>query len=255
MLNQLSNDQEEIYIPAHQSLFIYSKSFPCIEIGNAITIHGVQFKHNYSDDFNIYLLKEGVSGTIFLQKHKIIRHNNCAFSLRRWIFNCRKALTERCKKDMHPKTYKYFSAIFLGNPAIKKIINPIKIHLQQWGIIHYLARSGLHLVIFIMLWQLLFRIIPLGFAIKELILLLLCCLYAILSWPSIPFYRALITYILIRSCTLARLRVYFLPMLSLITIATILINPIYLFALDFQLSFGLTGALAWFNEIQVVRRS
>ena len=45
--------------------------------------------------------------------------------------------------------FKYFASIFLGEPGNKKNTLTIKRNMQFWGIVHYLARSGLHVVIFI----------------------------------------------------------------------------------------------------------
>jgi len=213
-------------------------------------IHDVTFKHQYSAEFNSYLLKEGVLGSLFLQNQEIRKITRPRMSIARTLFYLRKDLAARCKEKLNPTTYLYFSSIFLGDPETKKLIDPVKQQLQRWGLVHYLARAGLHVVIFIALWQFMLRLIPLRFVVKELILILLCCLYALLSWPSIPFQRAFLSFIITRSCTLLKWRVYYIPVLMIIMLATLIGNPIYLFSLDFQLSFGVTFALAWFNEIQ-----
>jgi predicted membrane metal-binding protein len=249
----LNNHQYSLF--PKTSMYIYTKRLVGIRISDTIVIKNILLKHTYSPDFNNYLLKENVAGTLVLQKQIVRKVARPPVSFSRWLYYFRKELTERCQKRLDLTTYLYFSSIFLGSCETKKIIDPIKQHLQQWGIVHYLARSGLHVVIFIIFWQLVLRLFPFSFFIKELLLILLCIIYALFSWPSIPFHRAFFTFLVTRCCTLATIRIYYLPVLALVTIVTLIINPMYLFALDFQLSFGITAALAWFNEIQTNHRA
>ncbi len=247
-VNQLENRDEKIFIDV--PILIYCHRLKGVSIADTIMIHDVTLSHNYNPEFNFYLLKEGVLGSLFLQKQEIRKIWRPRLSISRWLFYLRKSIATRCKEKLDPTTYLYFASIFLGDPETKKMIDPVKQQLQRWGLVHYLARAGLHVVIFIALWQFMLRFIPLRFVIKELILILLCILYALLSWPSIPFQRAFLSFIITRGCTLVRWRVYYIPVLMIIMIATLIGNPIYLFSLDFQLSFGVTFALSWFNEIQ-----
>jgi hypothetical protein len=55
---------------------------------------------------------------------------------------------------MNTNTFALFSSLFLGNrTAIKQDLEEQKPLFKVWGISHFLARSGLHLLIFIMLLQ------------------------------------------------------------------------------------------------------
>ena len=103
-------------------------------------------------------------------------------------------------------------------------------------------------------WHYLLRFFPLHFFLKQLILLLLVLLYHLFTFPSISFLRALITYILYKICVFQNLSYNPLHILSLTTFGVLLVNPFQLFFLDFQLSFGLTFALAWFNEVRLRRQ-
>lgn len=247
-LHQIENKNERIEVDA--PILIFCPRIKGISISDKIMIHDASFVHKYSPSFNFYLLKEEVFGSLFLHNPKIQKIVRPKISIARTLFYLRKNIATRCKEKLDPKTYLYFSSIFLGDPETKKLIDPIKHQLQRWGLIHYLARAGLHVVIFIALWQFMLRLLPLRFAIKQMILILICLIYALLSWPSIPFQRAFLSFIITRGCILLRWKVYYIPVLMIIMLATLVGNPIYLFSLDFQLSFGVTFALAWFNEIQ-----
>jgi competence protein ComEC len=147
-----------------------------------------------------------------------------------------------------------FSTIFLGNKdGVKKRLNNEKIFFKLWGISHYLARSGLHLVVFLALLELLLRLIPITFVLKQIISLCIAMIYFLLSWSSLSFMRAFLTFIMYKICLLLGLSSNFLHLVILTCFITLLYNPAHLFFLDFQLSFGLTFALAWFNHIQSIK--
>ena len=115
---------------------------------------------------------------------------------------------------------------------------------RQWGISHYLARSGLHLTIFTFIWLMLFRLFPFSFFFKQLFMLLLCSIYLVFSWSSISFLRAFYSFFLYTICNICKIPIHFLHILTLVTLYVAICNPIQIFFLDFQLSFALTFALA-----------
>ncbi len=63
------------------------------------------------------------------------------------------------------------------------------------------------------------------------------------------YARALYTFILYKICILHKRPSHLVYLLSLVCFFVLLDNPMQLFFLDFQLSFTLTFALAWFNQI------
>lgn len=200
------------------------------------------------DDFAQYLLKESILISAVITERPITIVERPAWSCLRAIDHYRSALLNRFNQEMDEQTYKAFASIFLGNMQAKKDETVIKSELRTWGLFHYIARAGLHLVIFISIWVFLLGLLPIPFTVRQVLLILLCTLYFILTWSSIPFNRAFFTFILVRMCVLLRIRTYYIPALSLVAIGTLLIYPLQLFSLDFQLSFGITYALAWFNE-------
>lgn len=224
-----------------------------LAIDDLIEISSLVFKkEKTTTNFTHYRLKEGISATLFVDTFYCTIIDRPQWSLKRWIFNKRRALLLSFKKKLSPTTFNLFSSIFLGNKeASKQEMGHLKEHFNTWGITHYLARSGLHMVIFVISWQVLLGFIPLPFMIKEVLLLMLGLIYYVLSWPTVSFNRAFLLFLVCKLCLLARLQTDFLYLLSGICCAILLYNPLQLFFLDFQLSFGLTFALAYFGQLNM----
>ncbi len=237
-------------VPARYTIKMHLLYKPQFYVGDTIHVKNLVIKPVTNHSFENYLIKEGVIATLFLPKidYTLIKHPGYSFN--RFLAHTRQRVTENILKKMSKQTGALFSSIFLGTkPADTHMLERIKEQFTQWGIVHYLARSGLHVILIVLLWAMLLRLIPLPFFVKQCIMLFLIVLYHILTWPSISFMRALITFVLYRLCALRTLPAHPLALLSITTLAVLLYNPLELFFLDFQLSFGLTAALAWFSEL------
>lgn len=229
---------------------IYCIKKPAFHVGDTVHFNNITFKPSKNNSFNEFLMKEGIAASTFCTQlnYKIMKRP--AWSLRRFIFNQRARLNQKLRSKLSKKTYTLFVSLFLGNRSVcKKESDNTAQQCKQWGLSHYLARSGLHLIIFILIWQLIMRLIPLSFFIKQLIILFLGITYISLSWTSISFIRAFMTFMLYKTCMLLQVSSHFLYLLTLVCFLILIYNPIQLFFLDFQLSFALTFALAWFSHI------
>ena len=155
---------------------------------------------------------------------------------------------------MPKRSFAMFSSIFLGNRQInKKENNIVKNSFRLWGILHFLARSGLHLIIFLMLCELMLKFIPIHFHLKQGILVFLSLIYLLLSWPSLSFIRAFSIFLLYKLCPILNKKSDLATLVATVCLMMLIYNPIQLFFLDFQLSFGLTIALAIFTKQQTKR--
>lgn len=148
---------------------------------------------------------------------------------------------EKIQSLLSPEAYQLFTTIFLG--ASPKTMFSQRVAYMSWGISHYLARSGLHLVLLagIIYWCMM--ILPLSLYIKRGITACFILIYSLLSTPSISFVRACIMLGCHISCFFIHIPAHTMHILSLTTLAILAYNPVYLFCLDFQLSFFLTYAL------------
>lgn len=241
--------------PRDLNIMLYTPRQDNLFVDDILFIDKIYCKKISNDGFIWYLIKEGIITTLFLNNFSYELLTRPTISLSRELYNLRETTLGSLQKKMKRKTFQLFASIFLGNkPAPKEQLEASKDHFNTWGVMHYLARSGLHMVIFVLVWQFLLNFIPISFSVKQWLLILLCLLYCLLSWASISFTRAVFSFLVYRLAILARFQTNFLHILTLVCFAILLHNPLQLFFLDFQLSFGLTFALALFTHIQTAAK-
>lgn len=217
---------------------------------------------NYSTNpFEKYLLKESVLAHVFTKsldyKHCTNTHTTMQTinnNIKRMLAHTQYRMIQNLKAHLSPLTYTLFSSLFLGlKPTHEHYRQSIKTACTQWGIVHYLARSGLHIVLIITLWSMIIAVLPLPYSIKQVMLMGFVVIYYIFTWPSISFIRAFITFMLYKLCLFTSRPAHSFYAVTLTCLIVLLYNPLQLFFLDFQLSFGLTAVLAWFNEVRVCK--
>jgi competence protein ComEC len=153
----------------------------------------------------------------------------------------------RCTEGLSPLSKLYVGLIFFGNK--EPGCDDVRMRFGHWGLAHFLARSGLHIVIFVLLITLLLRMVPIHSNAKHLLLFAVCLLYDALSWSSISFLRAwLLALLLIARHFIGRHTMY-VHLLCLSAIGILAYNPCYLMAVDFQLTYALTFALTLFSGL------
>ena len=201
-------------------------------------------------------MKEGISATSFIDNIEYTTIMRPHFSIKRWLSEKRNTLLYSFQKSLSPQAFTLFASLFLGEKELsKKHKDEIRGPFKQWGISHYLARSGLHLVIIASLSELFFRYLPIPFFAKQLVSLLMIFAYFLLTWPTISFLRAFAIFVIYKLCILYRTPTHFLHILFLCCLTFLIANPFHLFFLDFQLSFGFTFALAWLNQFKTITPS
>ena len=238
------------YVAKHYDIMcFFRKCNKKFRIGDRILIQNIQCKADMKKDepettsYADYLVKEGVLASFFLLNDdalSLISRPDTSFS--RWLWEWRQSVYENMQQTLDKKTFQYVSLIFLGNKK-QPNIDRMRTVFNRWGLAHYLARAGLHIVIFIFLWTFLLRLIPIHLILKRLLLLLLCILYDLLSWGSIPFIRAFYAFLLANGGLLSFRSVNTMHILTIICLWVLLCNPMHLFFLDFQLTFALTFLL------------
>lgn len=227
-----------------------SDAIDALSVGDVVTFFNVKCKKADNESFNRYQIKEQIAATVFDQHLTYTTIHHPSWSLRRWIFDKKQIMLTNLKQKLSPLCFVFFASLFLGNRVcVKQSIEKINEKFKRWGIYHLLSRSGMHLALFIFSWQITLSIIPLPFFIKQLIMLTLSFTYCIFSWTSTPFIRSLALFTLNRTCLITKNSYHLLHYLTLTCLFFLLYCPLYLFFLDFQLSFGLTFALAWLNQL------
>jgi len=238
-----------LFLPPSSGAFqFYTKGIKNIKEGDTVAFRNIVLKKIKNGSFQTYLMKEGICTTLFIENPDYSVIKRPTYSYIQSVATLKNRLYSSLKTKIKPKTFALLSSLFLGNKTYKKeYLDVVADNFKQWGISHFLARSGLHLVIFILIWELILRLIPWRYTIKCSLLLVLSILYFILSWSSVSFIRAFLIFIFTKYCNLHRHPTHFMHILLLTCCVVLLINPLQLFFLDFQLSFFLTFGLSWIS--------
>jgi ComEC/Rec2-related protein len=225
---------------------IYTCRRPQCEIGDIVSLENLNLKKPSNSEFALYLKKEAISATLFLSHIPLRVLCHPTTNLKRTISSYKHKIIASLKNKLSPLAYSLFLTIFLGKKSPNKY--PIRQTCKIWGISHYLARSGLHLLLFVLILQILLSLTYIEYRLQSIFLIILGIIYYILSWPSVSFNRAFFAFILEKSATLMLLSIPSCHILNLVCFFTLLNNPYHLFFLDFQLSFSLAFTITYFNE-------
>lgn len=246
-------EREKIYRPQGYYFIIYSCKSQELKIGQTIKLFHVSLGKRPQGEIALYFKKENVIGNYMCTSFSYGLCNEQS-SIAHYFHQKRKKLWQRSKEVLSYTTYQLYSLVFLGKkvPANKKL-NDIKQHCKSWGISHHLARSGLHLVAFVLIWEKILYYMPLAWWVKQLIIILLTFLYFLLSWSSISFIRSCLVFAAYKSSSLLSQQSLSIHIMGCITFIVLFINPYNLFFLDFQLSFGITFLLSWITHVQTVK--
>lgn len=240
----------------NKTLLLYGKNNNSIDVGDTITLLDISIKKPSNKDFQLYQIKEQIVATLFINDAHYRVDYHSPWSIRYWIWNEKIRLLNALENKLSQHGFQFFSSLFLGNRAyVKSSLEETNELFKIWGIYHFLARSGMHLALFIFIWQAIFCLIPMPLTIKQIILSLFSCIYFVLTWTSTPFSRSFALFLLNKICLFSKTTFHTLHYLTLVCFIFLLYCPLYLFFLDFQLSFGLTFALAWFNQVTIQHRS
>lgn len=233
---------------------LYSKDNLDLTCGDFASFYGLKPSSTNSADFKKYLNREGVASTFFSRGSKFKVKKQDKTNLMHILNQLKTGLARTIKDKLSPQAFCLFSSIFLGNRSeCAREHEELRPLFKYWGLSHLLARSGLHLIIFIATISMLLSLAA-SFYTRQAIQALLVIAYYLLSWPSASFNRALVFFILWQTSNMLRLQRSSINLLNIVTISALLINPVLIFFLDFQLSFIFAYALAFLFESNLLLR-
>ena len=239
----------------NKNLLIYSKK-SIGNVGDKIQLSNCTITKPKCKEFEKYLQKEKVDGTIFIGNRRLKISRGNTLSINKSTHDTKNRVVERIGKKLDPETCSLFSSIFLGEKSrCNKEYNEFRNEFKKWGLSHLLARSGLHLIIFLLSITILLTLVQVPIYLQTIIQSIALLIYYFLSWPSTSFRRAALFFAFWQICHFFELQKNYLHILNLTCILSLLINPYLLFFLDFQLSFGLTYALALLVESNYLFKS
>lgn len=189
----------------------------------------------------MFLLKEGAYAVGTLPTKSIVDKTHRS-SWQEFLYKKYDGLVRSSCKHFGKKMGSLLNTLFLGTRDAFPDFE-LRETFNRWGIAHYLARSGLHIVILMYAWLTVLSYLPIHLICRRFFTLLLALFYYILTIPSISFTRAVVLFLLINSALIFNKKPHGLHILTLICFLTLIINPFHLFFLDFQLTFALTYSL------------
>lgn len=238
-LNNIKNHKKTTLSNKYIYVFCPTCNTQEIQEDQKITLYNVTLRQPpaYSN-YQLYLLKENVWATTHCKQNAISIETCNTLSFKQSIKNIIFSSLENLSSNL-------FAPLFFGKK--EKSIEGITIQHQSvyWGIAHHMARSGAHLAILFSLIMLLLHYTQMWYVTRYIICILLLLGYASISQSSISFVRALIMILLHIMCKVSLHMPSSLHILTLTTLATIIYNPMQIFFLDFQLSFGITYIIIW----------
>lgn len=233
----------------NDALLWYCTKNPSIRVGDKVQLKNCKINIPKQDSMKQYFLKQNIAGTIITQDYTLLYRPS--FNIWRWLFEYRSNILKMLRDKLSHNSFNFMALLFFGNKEINKHhIAQIQEDFKRWGVSHYLARSGLHLIIFIFIWEMLLKIIPISFVLKQIIITVLTLIYMLFSWTSLSFARSLASFFLYKLGFFFQHQIHPVHVITSITFCSLLFNPFYLFFLDFQLSFGITFLLTWASHIQ-----
>jgi ComEC/Rec2-related protein len=175
---------------------------------------------------------------------KIISRYNIFHRAIEWIVKKKERIEELTKHFLHNRYATFFETILIGRDLEEKEYRNIFV---SWGIVHYLCRSGLHVIIIITILSYLLLFMRIERRISIFIKSIFCLAFLFLTTTSIAFSRSIIMILLALFLQLLNVSTTTLHVVSATLILFALFAPFTFLTLSFQLSFLITTTLALTN--------
>lgn len=229
------------------TLELHLRHYTAIQVADTILLCNTIFTPS-TGSYRKICVRNNIVATAFCTKLHYHLIKRPLYSVQRSVHMLRNNTLTKIRNKMTSATHNLFSSIFLGVPLPQS--NLLRTHFIYWGIVHYLARSGLHLVLFLLMWRMIMQTLPIPWLMRHIAMTFFILLYLLLSWTSVSFNRACSLFFLSQICNILSVRIHQGYLLALTTFLILTYNPSHIFFLDFQLSFGLTAALAITSAIR-----
>lgn len=201
--------------------------------------------HQFS--YKDYLVKQGIYQQVFLKQHEFKILENRSFSLKGVAEKIRTKIQNTLKKyDFTQDEFGVINALLLGQR--QEISKELLQEYSRAGAIHILAVSGLHVGIILLLLSYLFK--PLeriknGKYVKILLVVILLWAFAFIAGLSASVVRAvtMFTFVAIGQVLSRRNSVEYSLITSMFLL--LLIRPLFIFDVGFQLSYLAVFGIVW----------
>lgn len=198
-----------------------------------------------------YLANQQINNQIFLNDQQFVLQKNNSLSLNSFVEKSKTSIKNSLANYSFTKDeLSILYALFLGEKQL--ISQELKADYSKAGVIHILAISGLHVGILLLIFLFLLKPIEYlknGFAYKLLITILLLWSFAFFTGLSASVVRAVTMYSFVAIGQLVNRKTptYFSLITSMLFL--LLIKPLFLFDVGFQLSYTAVFAIVWIQPI------
>ncbi|WP_299837827.1 ComEC/Rec2 family competence protein [uncultured Tenacibaculum sp.] len=208
-------------------------------------------KNPHEFNYKAYLKQKGIFHQVFINNNYTITDQSSYFSLLETASQIRNRIESKLQKHSFTKEQRsIMNALLLGQR--REVSNTLKESYTKAGAIHILAISGLHIGIilyllnFVLQWLLFFKK---GKLIRGMIIVLLLWIFAFITGlsPSVVRATTMFTFVVIRSIRQVKQPIEFSLISSMIFI--LLIQPLLLFSIGFQLSYLAVFGIIWIQPL------
>ncbi|MGG6232292.1 ComEC/Rec2 family competence protein [Tenacibaculum sp. SDUM215027] len=202
-------------------------------------------------DYKQYLAKQYIYHQVFLNKQQFKQLENTSFSLVGLSANLREKIQASLKKyHFSNNEFAVINALLLGQR--QEISKDLLESYTNAGAIHILAISGLHIGILLLLLSYLFKPIeklPYGVLIKAVSIVLLLWCFAFIAGLSASVVRAvtMFTFVAIGQSFKRKKIIEYSLISSMLFL--LLIKPMFLFDVGFQLSYLAVFGIVWVQPL------
>ena len=232
--------------------FVWYVKYPIdVLIGDIVRIYSPIYAVQKDPSFRQKLLKNNYQASLFSYSPTLRILVRPEWSIRRYIHEKKNNLKKSINEKMTPTTGALFDMLFLGVQSVHiPETQVLQKNFLNWGISHYLARSGLHVALFIIIINFILSLCMIPYKSRYIFLGAILSAYTLLSWTSISFIRAFTTFMLCLYAILQNIPLHTFYIFCLTYFLITYSYPFQIFSLDFQLSFALTFCLIWLNDLR-----
>lgn len=245
----------EELVESHFDIEVFSNSYASVSVGDYITISAKLNNVNCGNDFGFNKLVNGIGYTTYVNSSDIILTSGKS-SLKSVI---QSSVFDVLSSKMSEDNANICFAILFGEKS--GVSQDITDAFSYAGISHILAVSGLHVGVLVMIVWFFIDKLKINKYIKLVLFVMLIIFYMYLCSFSPSVSRAGIMAIVLVFCKLFHLEYDSIGSLSLAGILILLISPLSLFSISFQLSFMCIFAIItlvptitrWFLKLKLPR--
>ncbi len=186
-------------------------------------------------DYQRYLKTKGISYTAYVPKQRIrFSKEKLPANLRRMAFQLQQKLQMILSRNLNEIAGSVAGALVLGIRS--ELDDQTTASYRSSGAMHMLAVSGMHVGILYLILTYLFRWIPIKW-LRFMLSLLLLWAFAFVTGLSPSVLRAVVLFSFIHTGRLFNRKISIINMLAASALLLLLINPYYIYAVGFQLSY------------------